>query len=208
MATADIATKPEVGTASPTDHRYLLTIKKYYGLIRAGGFSEDDPIYLWKGQLVEKMTINPPHASTVFKVSRLLHRALPDGWLARPEQPLEIGQRSVPEPDVAIVRGALDAYDRRHPQARDVALLIEVSDSSLAEDQGDKLQTYAAAGVPVYWIVNLPNRRIEVYTEPAGPVTPSYYRKSQFFGPGDEVPIVLDGVEVGRLAVTDVLPQS
>jgi Uma2 family endonuclease len=121
---------------------------------------------------------------------------------------VEIDDDSVPEPDLSIVRGASRDYSQRHPKACDVALLIEVSDSSLAEDRGDKLQTYASAGVPVYWIVNLPNRRIEVYTEPNGAATPPHYHKSQFFCPGDEVPIVLDGVEVGRLNVSDVLPQS
>lgn len=208
MAAVELATGSEICTSSPIDHAYQFTIKKYYELIRSGAFSAKDPIYLWKGRLVEKMTLNPPHSTTVVQLITLLIHIVPKGWHARQEQPVEIGDDGVPEPDLSIVRGALRDYSQRHPKASDVALLIEVSDSSLAEDQGDKLQTYASAGVPVYGIVNLPGRRVEIYTEPTGPAAPAYYRASRFFGPGDEFPIVLDGREVGRLAVSDVLPQS
>ena len=68
------------------------------------------------------------------------------------------------------------------------------------------MQTYAAEGIPVYWVANLPGRLIEVHTEPTGPVDRPYYLKVQRYGPDDEVPVVIDGHEIGKIAVKDVLP--
>jgi hypothetical protein len=84
--------------------------------------------------------------------------------------------------------------------------VVEVADSSLAIDSGEVLQTYAREAIPVDWIVNLPKRRIEVYTEPSGSAAAPSYRGQRSYGPDDEVPVVLDGREVGRIAVRDVLP--
>jgi putative restriction endonuclease len=85
-------------------------------------------------------------------------------------------------------------------------LIAEVADSSLRRDRGWKKRLYARARVAVYWIVNLVDRQIEVYTEPTGPVKRPDYRQRADYKPGDKVPVVLDGREVARLAVNDILP--
>jgi Uma2 family endonuclease len=104
---------------------------------------------------------------------------------------------------VAIVRGTRAAFRGRHPEPADIALITEVGDASLARDRGDKWVAYGRAGIPVYWIVNLRDRQVEVYTnsDPAGG-----YRFRVDYRPGDDVPVVIDGREVGRIAVTDLLP--
>jgi Uma2 family endonuclease len=94
----------------------------------------------------------------------------------------------------------------RHPGAQDLALVVEVADSSLAQDRNVKGPIYARAAIPVYWIVNVPDRRIEVFTDPTGPVPIPVYRQRTDFAETDAVPLVLDGVEVGRIAVRDLLP--
>jgi Uma2 family endonuclease len=81
-----------------------------------------------------------------------------------------------------------------------------VSDSSLAQDRGVKKRLYAAARIPVYWIVNLLERQIEVYTDPSGPADQPDYRNRQDFAVSDSVPFVIDGRELGRIAVVDLLP--
>jgi Uma2 family endonuclease len=197
--------RPPAVKASPCDHPYPFTIDRYYRLIATGCFDETTPLYLWKGQLVEKMTKGRKHARSTTKVSRVLARIVPTGWHIEQEQPIEIADDGVPEPDVAVIRGTEDDYPDRPPTAKDVALLVEVAESSLAEDQGDVLETYAAQGIPVYWIVNLRHRRIEVHTEPTGPADSPSYRAIRHYGPDDEVPVVLDGREVGRIAVRDIL---
>ena len=87
-----------------------------------------------------------------------------------------------------------------------MALLVEVSDSSLRQDQKTKKRLYARAAVPVYWILNLEDSRLEVYAEPSGPADEPDYRQHQDYGPDVAVPVVIDGREVGRLTVRDLLP--
>ena len=89
-----------------------------------------------------------------------------------------------------------------HRMPADVALLVEVSESTLDRDQGEKLLAYATGNIPVYWIVNLVDDQVEVYTGPG----PAGYRSRQDFKPGQTVPVVIDGHEVGRIAVADILP--
>lgn len=192
--------------ASPLDHRLYLTVDHYYQWIEAGVFKRGEPYYLWKGWLVEKMTKNQPHVIAISKLNTRLVRIVPDGWYVAPEAPIAMGDSSAPEPDLTVIRGRPEDYPRRPPTTGQVALLIEVADSSLAEDQGDVLREYARHGIPVYWIVNIPHRRIEVHTEPTGPADTPIYRAIRHYLPGDEIPVVLDGNEVGRVAVADVLP--
>jgi Uma2 family endonuclease len=113
---------------------------------------------------------------------------------------------SEPEPDVAVIRGLREDYVARHPGPEDVGLLVEVAEASLDRDRGWKKRIYAAAEIPVYWIVNLVDREIEVFTRPSGPSDQPDYGTRQVFLPGDQVPVVLDGNEVGWIAARDLLP--
>jgi Uma2 family endonuclease len=107
----------------------------------------------------------------------------------------------MPEPDLAVVRGEIEDYDQRDVMASDVALVVEIAQATLATDQTDMKRVYGARSIPVYWIVNLIERQIEVSTDP----TPEGYRTSQTFKPGEHVPVVIGGAEVGRIAVSDIL---
>ncbi len=107
-----------------------------------------------------------------------------------------------PEPDVVIARGTCDIYLRRHPDATDVVLIVEVSDTTYHRDRGKKWEANARSAIPAYWIVNLPRRRVEVYTDP----TPEGYRSRQDYHSGDAIPIVIDGQPIGQVAVDDILP--
>jgi Uma2 family endonuclease len=112
----------------------------------------------------------------------------------------------LPMPDAFVVRGTLNQYSRRLPNHRDVALVVEVSDSSLGDDRGKKLRQYALGEIPEYWIVNLVDRRVEAYTRPTGPDHPPAYRHREDYGPGRSVPLVMGGVEIAAIAVDDLLP--
>ena len=107
---------------------------------------------------------------------------------------------------VTIVRGETRQYLDRHPGPQDVALVVEVADSSLQRDRSLKKRLYAAAGISVYWIVNLIDGQIEVYTEPSGPVEKPDYQRQQNYGPADTIPVVIEDHQVGRLLVQDLLP--
>jgi Uma2 family endonuclease len=184
---------------------HRLTVEQYLAMAEAGILTEDDRVELLEGWLVEKMTKNPPPLVATGLLVDLLPRLLPAGWYLSVQDPIETTD-SLPEPDIAAVRGARRDFLERRPTAADVALVVEVADTSLQQDRDTKKRLYARAGIAVYWIVNLVERQIEVYTEPAGPVDEPEYRQRLNYGPADPIPLLLDGSEVGRLAVQDLLP--
>ena len=113
---------------------------------------------------------------------------------------------SEPEPDVVVVRGDPQQYPDVPPGPQAVALIVEVADSTLHRDQTTKKRLYAQAGIPIYWIVNLVDDRIEVYREPSGPADHPDYRQRQHYSRGDVVPLVIDGDEVAQVAAANLLP--
>ena len=126
-------------------------------------------------------------------------------WRVRVQLPITLSA-SEPEPDGVIVRGNRRAYDQRHPLAAEVALVVEVADSSLRLDREVKGPIYARAGIPIYWIVNLPEALVEVYTLPSGPGDDPKYAERQDYTAGDSIPLILDGQLVASLSVADILP--
>jgi Uma2 family endonuclease len=125
---------------------------------------------------------------------------IPAGWNVREDKPVRIPEWTEPLPDIAVVRGDFRSYLVHHPEPAEVTLIVEVSDTSLAKDRGEKWDNYAKAGIPVYWIVNLVDHQVEDYTEPAE----GSYGAKQVYKPGEDVPVMLDGDEVGRIAVSEV----
>jgi Uma2 family endonuclease len=180
---------------------YRMSLDRYEAMVDSGLFTKRDRLHLINGLLVAKMTKNPPHVVACDLTRAALDGLSLAGWFTRVGDPVRLPPDSEPEPDVSLVRGTIRDYTRRHPGPADVALVVEVADSSLAEDHG-MAGVYATAGIPVYWIVNLVNRQIEVYTAPraGGYAAPVIYR------PGNHVPVVVDGKTVGQIAVDDLLP--
>ena len=189
----------------PTEPIWRLSVERYHEMIRAGLLTDADPVELLEGWLVEKMSKNPPHATATRLLRRILERLTPDDWFVDSQEPITT-EDSEPEPDVSVVRGEPRDYQARHPGPQDASLIVEVADATLRRDRTLKLRIYARASVPVYWIVNLIDRQIEVYTDPTGPAGEPSYGQRRDYGPADDVALVLDGLEVGRVAVRDVLP--
>src|SRR5262249_40902300 len=148
--------------------------------------------------VVLKMPRNPPHDGTIQLINETLAPAVPQGWLLRIQQTVVLPD-SQPEPDFAFVRGSPRSYLTRHPAHADVGLIIEVANASLLRDQRDKTRIYARGGIPCYWIANLVDQRIEVYTQPSGPTALPAYGSFQTYQPGDTIPLVLDGATVATL---------
>jgi Uma2 family endonuclease len=201
------ASAPKIAEPEPasSDRLYRLTVDQYHQMARAGILGEDDPVELLEGLLVTKMTKNERHILAVKLIFRVLDRAVPAGWHVSKEDPVSVSLYNEPEPDLAVVRGGPRDYADRKPGPADLALLVEVSDTTYATDQR-KLLIYARAGILVYWIVNLPLERVEVYTEPTVAEGLPSYGSCRNYGPGDEVPLTLDGREVARFTVRDLLP--
>lgn len=180
---------------------YRLTLDQYEAMVASGAFTAKDRFHLINGFLVAKMTQNDPHSTADELCGEALFRVIPAGWHVRASKPVRLPPDSKPEPDRCVVRGAIRDYSNRSPGSADVGLIVEVSDSSLVEDR-KVAQVYAASGIPMYWILNLVERQVEVSTDPS----PVGYQLRRFYIDGQDVPVVLDGVEVGRINVADLLP--
>lgn len=204
-------TEPEATPATEagpvTFAPFLLSADRYRRMIEAGIVGNDEPIFLWNGRLVEKMSKGRPHSIAMVELMAVLVRIVPEGWYVRPEQPIRLDNTSMPEPDLSIARGRSRDHIAVDVGPGDLTLVMEISDSSLRSDSQIKYEAYAAQAIPCYWVVNLPHGRIEVYTDPTGPAEqPARYQTRRDYGPGDEISVVLDGNEVGRLAVREILP--
>ncbi|MBM3218465.1 MAG: Uma2 family endonuclease [Candidatus Rokubacteria bacterium] len=143
------------------------TRREYARLIDHGFLHEDDPIELLDGLLLVKEPQHSPHRTAVLLVAKALERAFGDGWFVQTQSPIALGRRSEPEPDVCVVRGAPRDYAAAHP--RRPALVVEVAQSGLRVARGRKAAVYARARIADYWIVNLVDRVVELYREPARP---------------------------------------
>ena len=150
MSTATM-TQPTVSIPRP--HR--ITVDEYDRIIEAGALEDPSRVELIDGYMVDKMSKNAAHRWTTKEVLKALDSRLPAGWTSQKEDPVRIPDYDEPEPDVAIIRGTDADYEFRLPTAADVALLVEVSDSTLVQDRSKKLTAYAKGKIPVYWIVNL-----------------------------------------------------
>jgi Uma2 family endonuclease len=180
------------------------TVAEYHKLIEIGVLTENDRLELLDGYLVEKMPHNPVHDGTLQKVNRGLLALLPAGWEARIQLAITLST-SEPEPDVAVVRESPDAYTTRHPGPADFGIVVEVSNTTLDSDRDDKIPLYARDGIPVYWIVNLIDRQVEVHEQPSGPSPSPTYGSLRTYKPGDAVPVALAETTVGSIAVADLL---
>ncbi len=176
-------------------------------MIAAGILAADEPVELLEGWLVPKMVKDPPHSTARHLTTKALERIVPSGWHVRSQEPITLND-SEPEPDVAAVRGGPSQYECSHPGPQDVALDVEIADVSLDRDRSIKKQVYARAGIPFYWIVNLQERRVEVYTDPSGPIARPDYGNHQHYVTGSEVPFVIEGHEAGHIPMAKLLRTS
>ncbi len=184
---------------------YLLTVKQFEAMIGAGVFAEGEHVELLGGELTQKMTKYPPHNFGVDSSATHLRSILPALWIVREEKAINLDDSSRPEPDIVIARGPHDTYRRRDPSPKDIALIVEVADSSYAEDRFKKWVRYAAAKIPVYAILNIGERCLELYRKPYGRGDSARYRESLLFDESAEMPVFIEGAEVGRIAVRAVL---
>lgn len=205
MSTILTAPAPRIAVTYGVDESCpQFTTVAYQRMVTVGNFVGEDKVELLENYLVLSSPGNPAHDGTIQCIAKRLGRRLPTSWDIRPQFTVSLAD-SQPEPDLAVARGDEVTYLTRHPAA-DVGLVIEVADSSLLRDQRDKTRIYARASIPTYWIVNLVDRRIEVFTNPTGPADVPQYQAFATFQPGDVVPLSLDGTALASIAAADLLP--
>jgi Uma2 family endonuclease len=152
-----------------------------------GGLFDRRRVELIEGEVIEVAPQATPHRAVISKISKLLLSAFgPNDWVVI-QGTLVLSNRSAPDPDFHVFDVPVGTPDEQLPKP---LLLIEVSDTTYATDRGPKLRAYARAGIADYWIVNLVQRRVEVYREPSNPTGKRLdwrYDSVEFHGPGDEV---------------------
>lgn len=181
-----------------------ISIQQYHEFVGDGILTEDNPVELLEGHVVEKAPKTPAHRICTQQLRDLLARLLPPGWFVDDQEPITLSD-SEPEPDVAVIRGKRTDYQAGHPGPGDVSLVVEVADSSLPRDRVTKRFIYAAAGIPVYWLINLDERCIEVFREPQGAGRKADYRVVERYVAGDEIALNV-GEFATSLRVDDLLP--
>ncbi len=145
---------------------WRFSVDDYERMAETGILHEDDRVELIDGEIILMPPIGSPHGGRVNRLNRILSAAVGERAIVAPQNPIVLGHRSEPEPDLALLRPRLDFYADAHPRACDLLLLIEVAETSLSYDLDVKVPLYASHQVPEVWVVDIPHRRVLRFSEP------------------------------------------
>ena len=134
--------------------------------MRAGLIPEDRRVQLIDGELVEYEAQGAAHGTSVGLAQDLFTCLFGSGHVVWVQSPIALTEYSTPEPDVVVTRGTRRGYLEAHPQVSDVVVLLEIADSTLPYDLGEKASLYASSGLLELWVLNLVDRQLEVLRDP------------------------------------------
>ena len=180
--------------------RCRFSLDQYHKMIAAGILDEDDPVEFYNGEVQPIMPQGDPHGICLEKLSRLLSRLLSDEIAVRCQLPITIGEEE-PEPDLVICTSP-EQRGERHPAAKDIHIVMEVSETSLKVDRRIKQAIYADHKLKAFWIVNIKACKVEVYTKPDS--AHGKYRSRVDYGKGEVIPIVVDGQTIVAIPVDSI----
>jgi Uma2 family endonuclease len=161
-----------------------INVDRYQKMVAAGVLTKRDRIELIDGEMFNMAPIGPKHAALTSRLTKFLVLAVGDSGIVSPGGPVNLGDFSEPQPDLLLLRPRGDFYVGKIPEAADVLLLIEISDSTLAFDQNTKRALYARHGVVEYWIIDVEGKRIQVHREPT---VNGSYAQARVFGMTESV---------------------
>jgi Uma2 family endonuclease len=194
---------PIARTGQPTARRF--SVDEYHRMVASGVLTASDRVQLVNGWIVEMPPIGPEHSTSTSLAEAALLAYLPSGWILRIQDPITL-PTGEPEPDLVAARGAIRDYSKRHPGPGDIGLVVEVADATLSFDRAEKAAEYAAAGIVEYWIINVVDRQAEVHRHPQTAQTGSEYRSREVFDEATSVDFMLDGQQLAKIRVADLLP--
>lgn len=187
---------------SPVLERKKFTSDEVHRMMEAGILPEESGWELINGEIIHRMTIESKHAGTVIKLSKLLERLIGNEALISTLNPIQISERNEPEPDIAVLKMRDDFYTTSHPKPADVLLIVEISVSTLGFDRETKREIYAEAGIVEFWLVNLENNTVEVYSHPKN----GSYFEMKIYERGE----IIRSKHIAdlKLKVTDIIPEE
>jgi hypothetical protein len=194
------AVRKEVGPVA-----YQFSVQQYHRMIELRILKEDDPVELLEGWIARKMPHNPAHDGTVWVIQTTFQPLVVPSWIVRTQSSITT-RDSEPEPDIVVARAPGSKYLTAHPKPKDIGLIVEVSDTSLELDRSVKAELFARAKIPIYWIINIPEQQIEVYTQPRGGKSPAY-KQRQVYDINATVPLVLGTKVIAHLPVRELIPE-
>ncbi len=188
-------------TTAPAEARPLLwTLERYHNAIDCGVLTTEDRVELLFGHLIPKMPTGEPHAVCLSQLYELSYDRFGKQYTYRAQDPVTLPNQSEPEPDFVIARRKVYGKAVGHPKQDDILLLVEISQKTLIYDRGDKLRSYALAGIAEYWIINLQHRQVEVHLDPDTAV--GDYRRTTIYREQDQ----FESPFGGDFSVLDLLP--
>ncbi len=162
--------------------KHPISAEEYLRMGEAGVFAPEARLELIEGEIIEMAPIGSPHAGCVARLTELFVQRLSGRAIVWTQNPLIVSDRSVPQPDLALLRPRADYYSASHPRVSDVFLVVEVADTTLRFDLGTKVPLYARCGIGEVWVVDVNERVVHVFREPAA----NGYRTS-FVASGEQV---------------------
>ncbi len=181
-----------------------LTLDEFRRRSALGQTAQSSGFELLEGVVVEKSRQSLRHESALEKLQDVL-RVVPEDWQVRVQQPLALGD-SQPQPDIAVVRKVLDDYADGPPQATDVVMVVEAADASLLLDRRLKARIYARAGILNYWVLNLLDSQLEVFTNPSGLVPMPGYQEQRIYRIEDRISLVIGLDDLGTIRIGELIP--
>lgn len=146
--------------------KHLFSISDFDRMAERGLFDEESRIELIEGEFFDMAPIGSRHASIVSFLASALIKKLSDRAIVRIQYPIRLGDFSVPQPDLAVVKPKTDFYRKRHPEANEILLLIEVSDSTASYDLNTKIPIYAKYAISECWLIDIDKKTVTLFTEP------------------------------------------
>ena len=172
----------KIQRAVETQH-WRFTIADFMRMGETGILSEDDRVELIDGEVRAMSPVGPTHGAVINRLNMFFVPLLVGKAVVSIQNPVQLNDFTEPLPDVTVLRYREDFYAIDHPGPGDVLLLIEVADSSLRYDRGEKRSRYAQVGIPEYWVVDIAQRRVFQYVDPED----EGYRTERILSEGDVI---------------------
>lgn len=164
---------PQAPSLQPTLYRF--SVADYHKMIKAGVLSEDNRVELLEGVIIKMSPKGKRRAAATNRVAKVFIQTFGDRAIVTNQNPIQLDDNSEPEPDIALLAPQEKEYTDRLPQAADVFVILEVSDTTLKFDRETKGVTYAKAGIKQYLVMNVKGREIVDMREPS----PEGYRHTR-----------------------------